>query len=38
MIPGLVWRARHGRAFLSEFKDRGLYGMERIGSDVHEVL
>ena len=28
----------HGRAFLSELKDRGLYGMERIVSDAHEGL
>ena len=28
----------HGRAFLSELKDRGLYGMELIVSDAHEGL
>ena len=28
----------HGRIFLSELKDRGLYAMERIVSDAHEGL
>ena len=28
----------HGWTFLSELKDRGLYGMKRIVSDAHEGL